>query len=89
MDTGMEPSGEPVLLREGGDPAREEESRLEEKGEPAESVASAPAGLSLPVGPLPSGGRLAGGRWSVWRRYAFSSSNSVTLCSRAYTRTTF
>ena len=85
----MELSGDPELLREGGDPAREEESRLDEKGEPAESVVSAPGGLSLPVGPLPSGGRLAGGRWSVWRRYAFSSSNSATLCSRAYARVTF
>ena len=40
-------------------------------------------GLSLPVGPLPSGGRLAGGRLSAARRVLFSSSSSATLFSRA------
>ena len=40
-------------------------------------------GLSLPVGPLPSGGRLAGGRLSAARSVLFSSSSSATLFSRA------
>ena len=40
-------------------------------------------GLSLPVGPLPRGGRLAGGRLSAARRALFSSSSSATLFSRA------
>lgn len=41
-------------------------------------------GLSLPVGPLPSGSLLAGGRFKAARRLPFSSSNSATRCSRAY-----
>lgn len=41
-------------------------------------------GLSLPVGPLPSGARLAGGRLSAARRVLFSSSSSATLFSRAW-----
>jgi len=40
-------------------------------------------GLSLPVGPLPSGMRFAGGRFSAARRVLFSSSSSVTLVSNA------
>jgi hypothetical protein len=40
-------------------------------------------GLSLPVGPLPSGGLFAGGRFKAARRFPFSSSNSATRCSRA------
>ena len=40
-------------------------------------------GLSLPVGPLPRGGRLAGGRLRAARSALFSSSSSVTLFSRA------
>ena len=40
-------------------------------------------GLSLPVGPLPRTGRLAGGRLRAARRVLFSSSNSETRCSRA------
>lgn len=40
-------------------------------------------GLSLPVGPLPRGGRLARGRLSAARRVLFSSSSSETRCSRA------
>lgn len=40
-------------------------------------------GLSLPVGPLPSAGRLAGGRWRAARRVSFSSSSSATRCSKA------
>ena len=44
-------------------------------------------GLSLPVGPLPSGGRLAGGRLSAARRVLFSSSSSATLFSKAYEET--
>jgi hypothetical protein len=41
-------------------------------------------GLSLPVGPLPSGARLAGGKFKAARRLPFSSSSSATRCSRAY-----
>ena len=41
-------------------------------------------GLSLPVGPLPSGARLAGGRLRAARRALFSSSSSATLDSRAW-----
>lgn len=40
-------------------------------------------GLSLPVGPLPSAGLLAGGRCKAARRTLFSSSSSATRCSRA------
>ena len=40
-------------------------------------------GLSLPVGPLPSAGLLAGGRWRAALRVSFSSSSSATRCSRA------
>jgi hypothetical protein len=40
-------------------------------------------GLSLPVGPFPRGGRLAGGKFSSCRKQAFSSSSSETLCSKA------
>ena len=45
--------------------------------------AEAHFGLSFPVGPLPRGGLLAGGRFRAARRLAFSSSNSATRCSRA------
>ena len=41
-------------------------------------------GLSLPVGPLPSGSLLAGGRFKAARRLPFSSSSSASRCSRAY-----
>jgi hypothetical protein len=41
-------------------------------------------GLSLPVGPFPRGGRLAGGRLRATRRQPFSSSSSATLCSNAW-----
>lgn len=40
-------------------------------------------GLSLPVGPFPSDGRLAGGKLRATRRALFSSSNSMTLCSNS------
>lgn len=40
-------------------------------------------GLSFPVGPLPRGSLLAGGRFKAARRLPFSSSNSATRCSRA------
>ncbi len=40
-------------------------------------------GLSLPVGPLPSAGLLAGGRCRAARRVSFSSSSSATRCSKA------
>ena len=40
-------------------------------------------GLSFPVGPLPRGSLLAGGRFKAARRLLFSSSNSATRCSRA------
>jgi len=40
-------------------------------------------GLSFPVGPLPKGDRLEGGRLSAWRYCPFSSSSSATLCSKA------
>ena len=40
-------------------------------------------GLSFPVGPLPSGALLAGGRFKAARRLPFSSSSSATRCSRA------
>ena len=40
-------------------------------------------GLSFPVGPLPRGGLLAGGKFKAARRLPFSSSNSATRCSRA------
>lgn len=40
-------------------------------------------GLSFPVGPLPSAGRLAGGKFSAARRQLFSSSSSHTRISRA------
>lgn len=40
-------------------------------------------GLSLPVGPLPSAGRFAGGRLSAARSVLFSSSSSATRFSRA------
>jgi hypothetical protein len=40
-------------------------------------------GLSFPVGPLPSVGRLAGGKFSAARRQLFSSSSSDTRSSRA------
>ena len=39
--------------------------------------------LSFPVGPLPSGGLLAGGRFKAARRLPFSSSSSATRFSRA------
>lgn len=42
-----------------------------------------PFGLSLPVGPLPRSGRLAGGRLSAARSVLFSSSSSEQRCSRA------
>lgn len=41
-------------------------------------------GLSFPVGPFPSEGRLAGCKFIAARSALFSSSNSVTLCSNAY-----
>lgn len=41
-------------------------------------------GLSLPVGPFPSEGLLAGGKFIAARSALFSSSNSATLCSNAY-----
>jgi hypothetical protein len=67
------------------DPARLTESRAEawdgrEWGPPG------PFGLSLPVGPLPRGALLAGGRFKAARRLPFSSSSSATRCSRAYRR---
>ena len=40
-------------------------------------------GLSLPVGPFPNEGRLAGGKFIAARSALFSSSNSATLCSNA------
>ena len=43
-------------------------------------------GLSFPVGPLPRGSLLAGGRFKAARRLLFSSSNSATRCSSACAR---
>ena len=43
-------------------------------------------GLSFPVGPLPKGGRLEGGRLRAWRYCSFSSSSSATRSSRAWQR---
>ena len=40
-------------------------------------------GLSFPVGPLPNGDRLEGGRLRAWRYCSFSSSSSATRCSKA------
>lgn len=45
---------------------------------------SSDLGLSLPVGPLPRGARLAGGRLRAARRQLFSSSSSLTRISRAW-----
>lgn len=42
METGMGWCGESGLLRKGGDSALDEDSRLDENGEPAEPVVSVP-----------------------------------------------
>ena len=64
------------------DPPRLTASRAE-AWDVREGGAPPPFGLSFPVGPLPSGALLAGGRFKAARRLPFSSSNSATRCSRA------
>jgi hypothetical protein len=61
------PEGETEVWREGGESALEEDPRLEVNGE-ALDARLGDAGLSFPVGPLPSGGLLDGGRFRAWRR---------------------
>ena len=60
--------------------AGDKESRVEKKS----TEGSKGFGLSLPVGPLPRGGRSSGGHPTIFLRRAFSSSSSSTRCSRAY-----
>lgn len=67
-----------------GDSATGEDSRLlEEDDWAATGVVSRDLDLSLPVGPLPSDGRLAAGRLSAALKQLFSSSSSDTRNSRA------
>lgn len=69
------------LLGDGDSPIGEE-SRLLDADCEAEGL-SRDFGLSFPVGPLPSVGRFAGGKFSAARRQLFSSSSSDTRSSRA------
>lgn len=69
------------LLGDGDSPIGEE-SRLLDVDCETEGL-SRDFGLSFPVGPLPSVGRLAGGKLSAARRQLFSSSSSDTRISRA------
>src|SRR5262245_47923092 len=75
-----------VLVEEGE--AASEDSRLVELivcayAGPSKEPLSKDFGLSLPVGPLPSAGRFAGGKLRAARKQLFSSSSSETLCSSA------
>lgn len=79
---------DPVTVEGENDPVLVDDSGLEPvwlvvgvKGSPRSSKSR---GLSLPVGPFPSGGLCAGGRLSAARRQLFSSSNSETLSSNAW-----
>lgn len=69
----------------------DEESAADDSESPPENrsrrlgmLASNDLGLSLPVGPLPKGGRSSGGHPTIFLRRAFSTSSSETLCSKAY-----
>jgi hypothetical protein len=77
--------GESELVRGGEESATSvsESWPLEKKSVWAPSLSNI-LGLSLPVGPLPKGGRVSGGQPTIFLRRAFSVSSSDTLCSRAY-----
>jgi hypothetical protein len=69
-----------------GESAEDPPRLTESSATPCEGRDEGPVGvfgLSLPVGPLPSAGLLAGGRFKAARRLPFSSSSSATRCSRA------
>lgn len=70
-----------------GEPPTGEDSRLfEEVDCAAMGVVSRDFGLSLPVGPFPSDGRLAAGKLSAALKQLFSSSSSDTRNSKAWKR---
>lgn len=72
-----------VLVEAGESRSASDDSRLLADEGYEREVPSRTLGRSLPVGPFPSDGRLAGGRLSAARSVVFSSSNSVTRCSNA------
>jgi hypothetical protein len=77
--------GERELVRVDEESAIDDsEPRLENKSKRLGMLPSNDLGLSLPVGPLPKGGRSSGGHPTIFLRRAFSTSSSETLCSRAY-----
>jgi hypothetical protein len=71
---------------EGDSPTGEDSRLLEEVDWVAIGVLSRDLGLSLPVGPFPSDGRLAAGKLSAALKQLFSSSSSDTRNSRAWKR---
>ena len=77
--------GDSVRLRGAPEaPFEVTEDRRDEMLEGLPGLGAVGFGLSLPVGPLPRGRRLAGGRLRAARRALFSSSSSATLDSRAW-----
>lgn len=83
MEVTSEGDREFVLVEAGESKSARDDSRLLADEGYERELPSTTLGRSLPVGPFPSVGRLAGGRLSAARSVEFSSSSSVTLCSKA------
>lgn len=73
-----------IDVMDGGDDDDDDDGCLLWSISTMSAVTEEDLGLSLPVGPLPRGGRLAGGRLSAARKELFSSSSSATRCSKAW-----